>query len=60
MNSATAWHMDFPQSLINAVIRHHSEPENSSALRVNAEDIVVHKTKNSPKCAYLRNYGYER
>ncbi|HCA49149.1 MAG TPA: hypothetical protein DEP12_02005, partial [Planctomycetaceae bacterium] len=44
-------HMDFPQSLINAVIRHHSEPENSSALRVNAEDIVVHKTKNSPKCA---------
>ena len=44
-------HMDFPQSLINAVIRHHSEPGNSSALRVNADDIVVHKTKNSPKCA---------
>lgn len=44
-------HMDFPQSLINAVVRQHSEGKEGQPLRVQSEDIVVHRTRNSPKCA---------
>lgn len=38
--------MDIPQTLINAMIRGGSSP-----LRMRAEDIVIHRTRNSPKCA---------
>lgn len=38
--------MDIPQSLINAMIRDPSRP-----LRMRADDIVIHRTKNNPKCA---------
>ncbi len=47
-------HMDFPQSLINAVIRHHTNANSSDSnheLKVTAEDIVIHRTRNAPKCA---------
>ena len=44
-------HMDLPQSLINAAIRHHSEELREQPLRVQSDDIVVHQTRNSPKCA---------
>jgi len=44
-------HMDLPQSLINAAIRHHSEELREQPLHVQSEDIVVHQTRNSPKCA---------
>ena len=44
-------HMDFPQSLINAVIRHHGQENHEDRLQVTADDIVVHRTRNSPKCA---------
>ena len=38
--------MDIPQSLINAMIRDRTRP-----LRMRAEDIVIHRTRNNPKCA---------
>lgn len=38
--------MDIPQSLINAMVRGGNEP-----LRMRSEDIVIHKTRNNPKCA---------
>ena len=38
--------MDIPQSLVNAMIRNPSRP-----IRMRAEDIVIHKTRNHPKCA---------
>jgi len=38
--------MDIPQSLINAMIRDPSRP-----LRMRSEDIVIHRTRNNPKCA---------
>jgi uncharacterized protein with von Willebrand factor type A (vWA) domain len=39
--------MDFPQTVINALLRSGDE----RPLRLRGEDIVVHKTKNHPKCA---------
>ncbi len=39
--------MDIPQSLINAMIRQGS----AMPLRLHAEDIEVHRTRNSPRCA---------
>ncbi len=39
--------MDFPQSIINAMLR----SGNERPLRLRGEDIVVHKTRNHPKCA---------
>ncbi len=39
--------MDIPQSLVNAMLR--AGPE--LPLRMKPEDIVVHKTRNTPKCA---------
>lgn len=39
--------MDIPQSLINAMLR--GGPE--LPLRLKTEDIVVHRTRNTPKCA---------
>lgn len=40
-------HMDIPQTLINAMLR--SGPQ--LPLRLKTEDIVVHRTRNTPKCA---------
>src|SRR5919201_1454437 len=39
--------MDIPQSLINAMLRGGNEPP----IRMKPEDIVIHKTRNNPKCA---------
>ena len=40
-------HMDIPQSFVNAMLRSTAgEP-----MRLRGDDIVVHKTRNSPKCA---------
>jgi uncharacterized protein with von Willebrand factor type A (vWA) domain len=38
--------MDIPQTLINAMIRDESRP-----IRMKSEDIVIHRTRNTPKCA---------
>lgn len=38
--------MDIPQTLINAMIRGGNDP-----VRLRSEDIVIHKTRNNPKCA---------
>ncbi|MGI9013915.1 MAG: hypothetical protein ACR2GY_06650 [Phycisphaerales bacterium] len=47
--------MDIPQSLINAMIRQASNPHASSSaeqpLRLRSDDIEIHRTRNSPKCA---------
>lgn len=40
-------HMDVPQTFINALLRQGSE----RPLRLKSDDIVVHRTRNSPKCA---------
>ncbi|HET6426002.1 MAG TPA: hypothetical protein VFG20_20090 [Planctomycetaceae bacterium] len=40
-------HMDLPQSLINTMIRSGDE----RPLRLKSDDIVVHRTRNTPKCA---------
>jgi uncharacterized protein with von Willebrand factor type A (vWA) domain len=40
-------HMDIPQSLINAMLRR----KEGEALRLSGDDIVIHRTRNSPKCA---------
>lgn len=39
--------MDIPQTLINALLRQGDE----RPLRMRSDDIVIHKTKNNPKCA---------
>jgi uncharacterized protein with von Willebrand factor type A (vWA) domain len=39
-------HMDIPQSLVNAMLR-----SKGGQLRLAQEDIVIHRTRNSPKCA---------
>jgi uncharacterized protein with von Willebrand factor type A (vWA) domain len=38
--------MDIPQTLINTMIRDNSRP-----LRMRSDDIVIHRTRNNPKCA---------
>lgn len=40
-------HMDIPQSLINAMIRR----KEGEPLRLTTDDIVIHRTRNNPKCA---------
>jgi uncharacterized protein with von Willebrand factor type A (vWA) domain len=40
-------HMDIPQSLINAMLRQGA----SLPLRLAPDDIVIHRTRNTPKCA---------
>ena len=48
-------HMDIPGSLVNAMLRQAAEPGGIAAaagrLRLEARDIEVHKTRNTPKCA---------
>ncbi|MGV3484961.1 MAG: hypothetical protein ACO1RT_11135 [Planctomycetaceae bacterium] len=39
--------MDFPQTIVNALLR----SGDKRPLRLHGDDIVVHKTKNHPKCA---------
>jgi uncharacterized protein with von Willebrand factor type A (vWA) domain len=39
--------MDIPQSLVNAMLRGGSD----LPIRMKSEDIVIHKTRNNPKCA---------
>ncbi len=39
--------MDIPQSLVNAMLRSGSD----LPIRMKPEDIVIHKTRNNPKCA---------
>jgi uncharacterized protein with von Willebrand factor type A (vWA) domain len=45
--------MDIPQSLVNAMIRQGTGGASTprGPLRMRPEDIVIHKTRNSPKCA---------
>ncbi len=40
-------HMDIPQSLVNAMLRDGAQ----LPIRLKAEDIEVHRTRNTPKCA---------
>ena len=40
-------HMDIPQSLINAMLR----AERGTQIKLGQEDIVIHRTRNTPKCA---------
>jgi len=40
-------HIDLPQSLLNALLRR----DGGERLRLTPEDIVVHRTRNNPKCA---------
>jgi uncharacterized protein with von Willebrand factor type A (vWA) domain len=40
-------HMDIPQTFVNALLRSGGE----TPLRLRSEDIVVHRTRNTPKCA---------
>jgi uncharacterized protein with von Willebrand factor type A (vWA) domain len=44
-------HMDIPQSLINAMLRAASSGSGSSPLKLAQDDIVIHRTRNTPKCA---------
>jgi len=39
--------MDIPQTLINAMVRQ----QNERPLKLHSDDIVIHRTKNNPKCA---------
>jgi len=40
-------HMDIPQSLVNAMLR----TGGGTPIRLNQDDIVIHRTRNTPKCA---------
>lgn len=40
-------HVDLPQTFVNMLLRQYDE----RPLRMKADDIVVHKTRNNPKCA---------
>ena len=42
--------MDIPQSFINAMIRQ-GKPPTDGRIRLNSEDIEIHRTRNNPKCA---------
>lgn len=45
-------HLDLPQSFTNAIIRQAGAGgQKSAALRLDGRDLVVHATRNSPKCA---------
>ena len=48
-------HMDIPQSLVNAMLRSAStgglRGGGESPIRMRQEDIVIHRTRNTPKCA---------
>ncbi len=43
--------MDIPGSLINAMIRDPPGARPGAPMRLKSEDIIVHRTRNSPKCA---------
>ena len=43
--------MDIPQSFVNAMLRQNAEGQGSLPVRLKSEDIEVHKTRNTQKCA---------
>ncbi len=43
--------MDIPQSFVNAMLRQNSQGQGSLPVRLRSEDIEVHKTRNTQKCA---------
>lgn len=54
----SATHMDIPQSMINALLREGAErshstqpPPSPGRLSLRPEDIEIHRTRNTPKCA---------
>lgn len=44
-------HMDIPGSLVNAMLRRAAGGDAGGRLTLDARDIEVHKTRNTPKCA---------
>jgi uncharacterized protein with von Willebrand factor type A (vWA) domain len=45
-------HIDATQSIINAMIREGAQrPSDARGIRMKAEDIEIHETRNNPKCA---------
>lgn len=45
-------HMDIPQTFVNAMVRDGGNAsEEDSFIRIKNEDIEIHRTRNSPKCA---------
>ncbi len=46
-------HMDIPGSFVNAMLRERASGLNPEArpIRLKPEDIIIHKTRNNPKCA---------
>ena len=43
-------HMDIPQSFVNAMLRTGGQSE-AGRIKLAQEDIVIHRTRNTPKCA---------
>lgn len=43
--------LDLPQTIVNALIRDRQRGPGSRPLRLHSDDIVVHKTRNHPRCA---------
>ncbi|MEM9066153.1 MAG: hypothetical protein AAGB51_11755 [Planctomycetota bacterium] len=44
-------HLDVPQSLLNTAARQTGEGERPDRLRPRPDDLVIHETRNNPKCA---------
>jgi len=44
-------HMDIPSTMINALLRARTTEHQSGRLRLHPDDILIHKTRNNPKCA---------
>lgn len=45
-------HMDVAATMVNALLRQRGDGgENKGVLRLHPDDIVIHKTRNNPKCA---------
>jgi uncharacterized protein with von Willebrand factor type A (vWA) domain len=47
----TVTHMDIPSTFVNALLRAGRPEDGQTLLRLLPEDIVIHKTRNNPKCA---------
>ncbi len=43
--------MDIPQTILNAMLREGAQPQSKQRVRFKSEDIEVHMTRNTPKCA---------
>jgi uncharacterized protein with von Willebrand factor type A (vWA) domain len=46
-------HLDLPQTMVNAMLRHRREgrPSVGGRVRFRSDDMEVHRTRNTPKCA---------